>query len=88
MVVLQIMAEVVDQSEATSSDTRKKGSGIVATAEEQSRRDAMDMRCLSLCIGMLERVNGVRSYRSRSCSKPDTIDVFRPSRRIQPSKEF
>ena len=30
------------------------------TAEEQSQRDAMDMRCLSLCIGMLERVNGVR----------------------------
>ena len=35
---------------------------MVVTAEEQSRRDAMDMRCLSLCIGMLERVNGVRFF--------------------------
>ncbi|KAJ3556048.1 hypothetical protein NM688_g2240 [Phlebia brevispora] len=26
--------------------------------EEQARADAVDMRCLSLCIGMLERVNG------------------------------
>ncbi|KAJ6460347.1 nuclear condensing complex subunit [Mycena vitilis] len=26
--------------------------------EEQSRLDMIDMRCLSLCIGMLERVNG------------------------------
>lgn len=28
--------------------------------EEQVRQDALDLRCLSLCIGMLERVNGVR----------------------------
>lgn len=28
--------------------------------EEQVRADALDLRCLSLCIGMLERVNGVR----------------------------
>ncbi|CAL1698734.1 unnamed protein product [Somion occarium] len=28
------------------------------TEEERARADAMDMRCLSLCIGMLERVNG------------------------------
>ena len=28
--------------------------------EEQARADALDVRCLSLCIGMLERVNGVR----------------------------
>lgn len=27
--------------------------------EEKARADAMDLRCLSLCIGMLERVNGV-----------------------------
>lgn len=27
--------------------------------EEQARSDAVDLRCLSLCIGMLERVNGV-----------------------------
>lgn len=27
--------------------------------EEQAQADALDLRCLSLCIGMLERVNGV-----------------------------
>ena len=30
--------------------------------EERARADAMDLRCLSLCIGMLERVNGVRPH--------------------------
>ena len=30
------------------------------TPEEQARADVLDLRCLSLCIGMLERVNGVR----------------------------
>lgn len=29
------------------------------TAEERLRMDEIDLRCLSLCIGMLERVNGV-----------------------------
>lgn len=29
------------------------------TAEEQHEADLTDMRCLVLCIGMLERVNGV-----------------------------
>lgn len=29
------------------------------TAEEKARVDNIDLRCLSLCIGMLERVNGV-----------------------------
>lgn len=29
------------------------------TAEEKARADDIDLRCLSLCIGMLERVNGV-----------------------------
>ncbi|KAI0266182.1 nuclear condensing complex subunit [Gloeopeniophorella convolvens] len=28
------------------------------TPEERARADAMDVRCLDLCIGMLERVNG------------------------------
>jgi hypothetical protein len=31
------------------------------TAEEQACADAMDMRCLALCIRMLERVDGVRT---------------------------
>ena len=37
------------------------------TPEEKARMDAVDLRCLSLCIGMLERVNGVSivSLRSR-----------------------
>ena len=30
------------------------------TNEETARADAMDVRCLDLGIGMLERVNGVR----------------------------
>ena len=34
------------------------------TPEEQARADALDLRCLSLCIGMLERVNGVRRLSS------------------------
>lgn len=29
------------------------------TPDEKARADAVDLRCLSLCIGMLERVNGV-----------------------------
>ena len=34
------------------------------TAVERERADAMDVRCLDLCIGMLERVNGVSLYLS------------------------
>ena len=56
------MGEDGDQSVRSTSGAHKKPSGMVVTAEEQSRRDAMDMRCLSLCIGMLERVNGVRFF--------------------------
>ena len=33
------------------------------TPEEKQRMDAIDLRCLSLCIGMLEHVNGVRVVR-------------------------
>ena len=57
------------------------------TAEEQARRDAMDMRCLSLCIGMLERVNGVRLHPS-SCHFNADPRIIRPSKRIQHWKEF
>lgn len=31
------------------------------TAEEKVHADGIDLRCLSLSIGMLERVNGVRT---------------------------
>lgn len=34
------------------------------TPEEKARADDIDLRCLSLCIGMLERVNGVSGCRS------------------------
>lgn len=33
------------------------------TPGERERADAMDVRCLDLCIGMLERVNGVSDFR-------------------------
>jgi len=61
---------------------------MAVTAEEQSRRDAMDVRCLSLCIGMLERVNGVCSHPSRCIPNPETFIFFRPLRRIRPSRGF
>ena len=32
------------------------------TVEERERADQIDLRCLSLCIGMLERVNSVSTY--------------------------
>ncbi|KAL4079677.1 nuclear condensing complex subunit [Scleroderma citrinum] len=37
---------------------RKPREAKPLTPEEQARADASDLRCLSLCIGMLERVNG------------------------------
>ncbi|KAH7887136.1 nuclear condensing complex subunit [Phlebopus sp. FC_14] len=59
--------EAVDEEEATSfggtptaaktaSKTPKPPKQL--SAEEQARADTIDLRCLSLCIGMLERVNG------------------------------
>ena len=33
---------------------------VELTPEQVQRSDEVDMRCLSLCIGMLERINGVR----------------------------
>lgn len=35
--------------------------------EEQARVDMIDLRCLSLCTGMLERVNGVRHAQLLRC---------------------
>jgi hypothetical protein len=32
---------------------------VEMSAEEKRKADEIDLRCLSLCIGMLERVNGV-----------------------------
>lgn len=39
---------------------REPKSLMEMTAGERERADAIDVRCLDLCIGMLERVNGVR----------------------------
>lgn len=52
--------------------------------EEQARMDAIDLRCLSLCIGMLERVNGVRF---KLTFVPNHSLSLRHSRKIRPSKE-
>lgn len=41
--------------------------------EEKRRRDAIDMKCLGLCIGMLERVNSVR--RTRGIFRNDYGDL-------------
>jgi condensin complex subunit 3 len=30
------------------------------TPDQQAQKDEIDLRCLSLCIGVLERVNSVR----------------------------
>lgn len=49
------------------------------TPEEKARADDIDLRCLSLCIGMLERVNGVRGYFLYCIARmPDTsVDIRR-----------
>jgi hypothetical protein len=42
------------------SRTPKPKSRDVMTEEERTRQDKLDMRCLCLCEGVLERVDGVR----------------------------
>ena len=32
------------------------------TPDQKMRLDAVDSKCLTMCIGMLERVNGVRIF--------------------------
>jgi condensin complex subunit 3 len=49
------------------------------TPGERERADAMDVRCLDLCIGMLERVNGVSnpvfsSYQPTDLTLPQTFE--------------
>ena len=44
----------------TVKTARPEKPDVPLSPEQQARADAVDMRCLSLCIGMLERVNGVR----------------------------
>jgi condensin complex subunit 3 len=55
--------------------------------EEQARADAIDLRCLSLCIGMLERVHGVYcSLQLNDVVLTNLCSHDRNSRRIQPWK--
>lgn len=85
-IALQIVGEDGNQSVGSTSGAGATSQGMAVTEVEQSKRDAMDMRCLSLCIGMLERVNGVRHHRPYPYHSPDTADIPRPSKRIQHSK--
>ena len=52
-----------DASPSTATAPKAPKPPKERTPEEQERADALDLRCLSLCIGMLERVNGVRRSR-------------------------
>ena len=45
------------------------------TEDERARADTMDVRCLDLCIGMLERIHGVRAFPSLSLPFPVLIRV-------------
>ena len=50
-------------SKPTARPAKEKKKFEDMSPEEQERATAMDLRCLGLCIGMLERVNGVRVVR-------------------------
>ncbi|KAG2156923.1 nuclear condensing complex subunit [Suillus bovinus] len=62
----EVLKEPADDGETNFGETpiptrtASKGSkpSEDMSSEEQARMDAIDLRCLSLCIGMLERVNG------------------------------
>lgn len=59
--------------------------------EEKARADDIDLRCLSLCIGMLERVNGVRGLRFLirhfygSCELTPFVRHLKRTRRLKAS---
>ncbi len=56
------------------------------TPGERERADAMDVRCLDLCIGMLERVNGVGNLcLYLSVRQPTDLGLsYRPSKKTRP----
>ncbi|KAG2337723.1 hypothetical protein BDR05DRAFT_894747 [Suillus weaverae] len=72
--VVHELRDVSDEEEALPADDGETNSGETPmttrmapkgpkpsedmSSEERARMDAIDLRCLSLCIGMLERVNG------------------------------
>lgn len=65
---------------ATVRTVRPQGLGLPKpesemTADERARADEIDLRCLSLCIGMLERVNGVRPKAVQCLNRPHLYDI-------------
>ncbi|KAI9449685.1 nuclear condensing complex subunit [Lactarius psammicola] len=56
--LIRVVVEVVHELRDANDDDEVI-SHAEMTAVERERADAMDVRCLDLCIGMLERVNGV-----------------------------
>lgn len=60
-------ASTVADTPATVKTVRPAKAAAEKTPEEQARADAIDIRCLSLCIGMLERVMGVCMHSTISC---------------------
>lgn len=54
------------------------------TPGERERADAVDVRCLDLCIGMLERVNGVSNLRLLSVCQPTNMGLsYRRSKKTR-----
>lgn len=53
----------IGETPATVRTVRPAKAPKELTPEQQAEADAIDLRCLSLCIGMLERVNGVSQSR-------------------------
>ena len=51
---------VSTQTVHQQSDTRTRRTAHEMTAEEKVQADMADLRCLSLCVEVLEKVNGVR----------------------------
>jgi condensin complex subunit 3 len=100
-VVVEVVHELRDEGEAQDEEREGEKEGEddanpsavsapkapkVLTPEEQARTDALDLRCLSLCIGMLERVNGVRLSPHPRNDRSD--DVFRPLKRTRRWKAY
>jgi len=70
LIVVQIPDDQSDVSQLTirrDKSTRKSKDRQDMSAEERMRADVTDIRCLMLCIAMLERVNGV-CFRDHSSS--------------------
>lgn len=89
----EVEKEVVDDGETTSFGETPSEAKVAPkgpkqpkerNAEEQARADAVDLRCLSLCIGMLERVNGVSgSVVIRRSTNVLTVVHTRPLKRTR-----